>query len=74
MIYRADLIDHFDWLADSKYFDEVLDEALVAIAMVAHGHEHDLVQSGAAWWMANGLVEYHRLEEFVERARSERLF
>jgi hypothetical protein len=42
--------------------------------MVAHGHEHDLVQSGAAWWMANGLVEYHRLEEFVERARSERLF
>jgi hypothetical protein len=72
MIYRSDLVEHFDWLAGSEYFDEVIDEALIAIAMVAHGHEGDLVQSGGAWWMANGLVEYFRLEEFVAEARKTR--
>lgn len=30
MIYRRDLIEHFEWLRDSKYLNEVLDEALVA--------------------------------------------
>jgi hypothetical protein len=41
--------------------------------MVAHGHDRDLVQSGAAWWSASGLVESLRLGEFVERARQERI-
>ena len=72
MVYRSDLIDHFDWLKGSEYYEEVLDEALVAIAMVAHGHQHDLVQSGAAWWMANGLIERFELGAFVERAREDR--
>ena len=72
MIYRSDIVDHFEWLKGSEYYDEVLDEALIAIAMVAHGHEHDLVQSGVAWWMANGLIEKFELDRFVELARETR--
>jgi len=70
MIYRRDLISHFEWLAGSRYFDEVLDEALVAIAMTAHGHGLDLVEAGAAWTRAICTVERFGLEDFVERARS----
>jgi hypothetical protein len=70
MIYRRDLISHFEWLAGSRYFDEVLDEALVAIAMTAHGHGRDLVETGAAWTWAICTVERFGLEDFVERARS----
>ncbi len=71
MVYRHDLVPHFEWLAGSEYYDEALDEALVAIAMAAHGHEHDLVNFGAAWVMASYNVERYDLEQFVERARSE---
>jgi hypothetical protein len=42
MIYRGDLIEHYDWLAGSRYLDEFLDESVGAIAMTAHGH-------GGAW-------------------------
>ena len=70
MIYRSDLISHFEWLAGSRYYDEVLDEALVAIAMTAHGHGHDLVEIGAAWTWAICTVERFELEDFVETARS----
>jgi hypothetical protein len=73
MVYRRDLIPHFEWLAGSKYFDEVLDEAVVAIAMTAHGYGEELVESGAAWMWADGLVERFGLEHFVEQARSELL-
>lgn len=72
VIYRSDLIDHFRWLADSKYFDEVIDEALVAIALTAYDHGGDLIQNGA-WQDAKGVVERFGLERFVERLRSERL-
>ena len=73
MIYRKDLIDHYEWLSDSKYFTEALDEALIAIALCARGHEHDLMNFGAAWVMANYHVERFHLEEFVERERREHI-
>jgi hypothetical protein len=71
MVYRRDLISHFEWLAESKYLDEVLDEALVAIALTAHGHGWAMVETGAAWTPALCTVERFGLEGFVERARSE---
>ncbi len=70
MIYRVDLIDHFQWLAGSKYYDEALDEALVAIALAAHGYEGELIEYGAAWMTAGGVVEVFGLEQFVEKARA----
>jgi hypothetical protein len=72
VIYRSDLIDPFEWLAGSEFFDEVIDEALVAIAITAHGHGTEMVQSGGAWWFAADFCRYHRLDDFVERARGER--
>jgi hypothetical protein len=72
MIYRRDLTDHFRWLAGSEYLDEVIDEALVAIALTAYDHGGDLIQNGA-WQNAKGVVERFELEPFVKRLRSERL-
>ncbi|MGC1165602.1 MAG: hypothetical protein WA862_05785 [Solirubrobacterales bacterium] len=72
MIYRRDLIDHFQWLAGSEYFDEVIDEALVAIALTGYDHGGDLIQNGA-WQNAKGVVARFELEAFVEQLRSERL-
>ncbi|MDX6589521.1 MAG: hypothetical protein QOI84_795 [Solirubrobacterales bacterium] len=72
MIYRRDLIEHFKWLEGSKYLDEVLDEALVAIALTAYDHGRDLIQNGA-WQDARGVVERFRLGRFVDHLRSERL-
>lgn len=72
MIYRRDLIAHFEWLQGSEYFDEVIDEALVAIALTAYDHGRDLIQNGA-WQDARGVVERFGLEEFAARLRSERL-
>ena len=70
MIYRHDLTQHFDWLAGSKYFDEQLDESLVAIALCSHGND-DLVNWGASWMIAGDFVYKFDLEDFVARARSE---
>lgn len=72
MIYRRDLIDHFQWLAGSEYFDEVIDEALAAIVLTAYDHGGDLIQNGA-WQCASGIVERFELEAFVEKLRGERL-
>lgn len=72
MVYRRDLVDRFQWLQGSEYLDEVLDEALVAIALSAYGHGGDLIQSGA-WMAAENVVERFGLEELVARLRSERL-
>jgi hypothetical protein len=72
MVYRKDLEQHFDWLAGSEYFDEVIDEAIVAIALTAYDHGRDLIQNGA-WQSASGAVERFELEEFVDRLRGERL-
>lgn len=72
MVYRKNLEQHFEWLAGSEYFDEVLDEALVAIALTAYDHGRDLIQNGA-WMSASGVVERLELEEFVVRLRTERL-
>lgn len=72
MVYRKDLEGHFEWLAGSEYLDEVLDEALVAIALTAYDHGQDLIQNGA-WQTASGVVERFQLEEFVVRLRGERL-
>jgi hypothetical protein len=72
MVYRKDLEQHFEWLAGSEYFDEVIDEALVAIALTAYDHGRDWIQNGA-WQCARGVVERFELEEFVERLRGERI-
>jgi hypothetical protein len=72
MIYRRDLIEHFKWLEGSEYLDEVIDEALVAIALTAYDHGGDLIQNGA-WQNARGVVERFGLETFVEQLRGERL-
>jgi hypothetical protein len=72
MVYRKDLEGHFEWLAGSEYFDEVIDEALVAIALTAYDHGRDLIQNGA-WQNAKGVVERFELEAFVDRLRGERL-
>jgi hypothetical protein len=72
MIYRRDLVPHFSWLEGSRYFDEVIDEALVAIALTAYDHGRDLIQNGA-WQDANGVVERFGLGPFVDRLREERL-
>jgi hypothetical protein len=72
MIYRRDLINHFQWLDGSEFFDEVIDEALVAIALTAYDHGRDLIQNGA-WQDARGVVERFELMPFVERLKSERL-
>ena len=72
MIYRRDLVPHFSWLDGAECFDEIIDEALVAIALTAYDHPHDLIQNGA-WQSARGVVERFALGPFVERLRSERL-
>jgi hypothetical protein len=73
MIYRRDLLDHFSWLEGSEYLDEVIDEALVAIALTAYDHGRDMIQNGA-WQNAKGVVERFALQSFVEQLRSERLW
>lgn len=70
MVYRSELTDHFQWLAGSEYYDEALDEALIAIAFCAHGCARELVEYGAAWMSAGGIVEVLGLERFVETARA----
>jgi hypothetical protein len=71
MIHREDLIPHFEWLAGSRYYDDALDEALVAIAFVARGCGAELVEYGAAWMMASGVVEVFGLEGLAEKAQNE---
>jgi hypothetical protein len=72
MIYRRDLVEHFDWLEGSKYFDDVIDEALAAIVLTAYDHGDDMIRNGA-WQDALGVVERFELQPFVERLRGERL-
>jgi hypothetical protein len=74
MIYRRDLIDHFEWLSGSEYFDEAIDEALIAIALCARGHRGDMMSFGAAWVTASYNVWRYELEEFVERERRDNIF
>lgn len=71
MIHREDLIPHFEWLVGSRYYDDALDEALVAIAFVARGCGTELVEYGAALMMASGVVEVFGLEGLAEKARNE---
>jgi hypothetical protein len=73
MIHRDDLTPRFEWLAGSRYYDEAIDEALVAIAFAAHGRGDELLEYGAAWMMANGIVEVFGLEDLVDKARGELL-
>jgi hypothetical protein len=74
MIFRRDLIDHFEWLTGSEYLDEVLDEALIAITLCAYDHQGEWIQNGAGvWTSADYVVRYFELQEFVKRLRTERL-
>lgn len=71
MVHRCELLDSFDWLAGSEHFEDVLDEALVAIAFAAHGHLNELVEYGSARMTVRGLVEAFGLEDFVRYARAD---
>jgi hypothetical protein len=51
-----------------------LDEALIAITLVAFGYGSEWVRAGGKWWGADDLVTYFRLEEVAERVRSELIF
>lgn len=73
MVHRENLVPHFEWLSGSRYYEDVLDEALVAIALAARGLGSELVEYGAAWMMASGVVEVFGLEDLVEKAREELL-
>lgn len=73
MVHREDLTAHFEWLSGSEYYEDVLDEALVAIALDARGRGSELVEYGAAWMMASGVVEAFGLEDLVEKAREDLL-
>lgn len=69
VVNRRELIERFEWLAGSRYYDDTLDEALVAIALAARGQESEIVEYGAAWVMASYVIEVFGLEDLVERAR-----
>lgn len=69
MVHRSELTGRFEWLAASRYYEEVLDEALVAIALAARGLNGELVEYGAAWTTASYVVEVFGLEDLVEKAR-----
>ena len=71
MVHRSELTERFEWLAASRYYEDVLDEALVAIALAARGLEGELVEYGAAWTMASYVVEVFGLEDLVEKARAD---
>lgn len=71
MIYRRDLIEHFDWLAESEYLEEFCDEALVAISMTVYGHGRDFVKFGPAWMAADHFVDRYGLRDFVDRVHEE---
>lgn len=74
MIFRCELVDHFEWLQGSEYYDEVLDEALVAIVLHAYDHCGDMLCSGSgAWQSVDWVVQYFALWDFVARVRAERL-
>jgi hypothetical protein len=72
MIYRQDLFEHLEWLEGSEFYDTVIDEALVAIALTAYGHGGDWIQCGA-WLSAAHLVERLELSPLVARLRQERI-
>lgn len=71
MVHRAELTEHFEWLAGSRYYEEVLDEALISIALCARGLTGEIVEYGAAWVMASYMVDVFGLEDLVEKARAD---
>jgi hypothetical protein len=71
MFYRRDLIDHFDWLAESEFLEEFCDEALVAVSMTAYGHGKEFVKFGPTWMSAEHFVARYGLRDFVDRVREE---
>lgn len=62
----------FPLAGGSEYLDELLDEAIVAIALTAYGHGNDWIQNGA-WAIAESVVTRFELEEFVARLEEERI-
>lgn len=70
MVHRRDLLEHFEWLAGSHLLEDALDEAMIAIALCAHGSEWAFMKYGAAWRPASGVVEVYKLERFVESERA----
>ncbi len=72
MIDRCGLESHFEWLAGSKWFDQVLGDAALAIELTAADCGDELMRDGYAWRTADGVVEVSELGEFVELVRDAR--
>ena len=71
MFYRRDLIEHLDWLAESKYLEEFCDQALVCITMTAYGHGGTFLKYGSCWMAADHFVVRYGLGDFVDLLREE---
>jgi hypothetical protein len=71
MVHRSELTERFEWLTPSRYYEDVLDEALVAIALASRGLDGELVEYGAAWTTVSYVVEVFGLEDLVEKARAD---
>jgi len=71
MVHRSELTERFEWLAGSRYYEEVLDEALISIAFTARGLSGEIVEYGAAWVMASYMVDVFGPEDLVGKARAD---
>jgi hypothetical protein len=69
-VHRRALLEHFEWLAGSHLLEDALDEAMIAIALCARGYQWDLMEYGAAWRPASGVVEVYKLDGAVRRIRT----
>ena len=56
MLDRDELIAHFEWLSGSKYYDQPLGEAALAIELCAGGHDWELMRYRTALMTAGGVV------------------
>ena len=71
MMRRRELIKHFEWLAESVHYEDVLDEALISIELAARGLGDEWVEYGAARSTASYVVAVFGLEGLVERSRAD---
>jgi len=69
VIDREQLLPHFRWLRGSRYLDQALGEAALAIELTALDCGGDMMRHGFAWLPADAVVEVLGLERFVREVR-----
>lgn len=72
MIDREELNSHFEWLAGSRWYDQALGEAALAIELAAHDHGGEWMRYGYSWMCAAAVVEVLGLEAFVDEVSERR--